>query len=108
MPGFGRIEAIEKEGKHPMSDIAERALHTRAARSVEALRRAFIDNLYYVTGRSLEKASPVDLYTALAYTVRDRMLERFITTAEKYKQSNARTVCYFSAEFLLGPHPGAG
>ncbi len=68
-----------------MSYIAERALHTRAARSVEALRRAFIDSLYYVTGRSLEKASPVDLYTALAYTVRDRMLERFITTAEKYK-----------------------
>ncbi|MDP2833141.1 MAG: glycogen/starch/alpha-glucan phosphorylase [Pseudomonadota bacterium] len=89
-----------------MSDIAERALHTRAARSVEALRRSFIDNLFYVTGRSLEKASPVDHYTALAYTVRDRMLERFISTAENYRQSRARTVCYFSAEFLLGPHLG--
>ena len=89
-----------------MSDIAERALHTRAARSEEALRRSLIDNLFYVTGRSLKDASPVDLYTALAHTVRDRMLERFINTAEKYKQSNARTVCYFSAEFLLGPHLG--
>ncbi len=89
-----------------MSDIAERALHTRAARSVEALRRSFIDNLYYVTGRSLQKASPIDLYTALAHTVRDRMLERFITTGENYKRSQARTVCYFSAEFLLGPHLG--
>jgi starch phosphorylase len=89
-----------------MSDIAERALHTRAARSVEALHRSFIDNLYYVTGRSLQKASPVDLYTALAHTVRDRMLERFITTSDAYKQRNARTVCYFSAEFLLGPHLG--
>ena len=89
-----------------MSDIAERALHTRAARSVEAVRRAFIDNLYYVIGRSLETASPADLYSALAYTVRDRMLERYLGTADKYKQSNARTVCYFSAEFLLGPHLG--
>jgi len=89
-----------------MSDIAERALHTRAARSVEALRRSFIDNLYYVTGRSLRTASPVDICGALAYTVRDRMLERYISTAEKYKQSNAKTVCYFSAEFLLGPHLG--
>ncbi len=89
-----------------MSDIAERALHTRAARSVEALRRSFTDNLFYVTGRSQEKASPVDLYTALAHTVRDRMLERFINTSDKYRQSNARTVCYFSAEFLLGPHLG--
>jgi starch phosphorylase len=89
-----------------MSSIAERALHTRAARSEEALRRSFIDNLFYITGRSLNSASPVDLYTALAHTVRDRMLERFINTAEKYKQSNARTLCYFSAEFLLGPHLG--
>jgi starch phosphorylase len=89
-----------------MSDIAERALHTRAARSTEALRRSLIDNLFYVTGRSLQQASQVDLYTALAHTVRDRMLERFINTAEKYKQSHARTVCYFSAEFLLGPHLG--
>ena len=53
-----------------MSDIAERALHTRAARSVEALRRSFTDNLFYVTGRSQEKASPVDLYTALYAPVR--------------------------------------
>jgi glycogen phosphorylase len=89
-----------------MSGIAERALHTRAARSVDALRRSFTDNLYYVTGRSREKASPVDLYTALAFTVRDRMLERFINTADRYRQSQARTVCYFSAEFLLGPHLG--
>ncbi|OYY94588.1 MAG: glycogen phosphorylase [Hydrogenophilales bacterium 28-61-23] len=89
-----------------MSDIAERALHTRAARSIEALHRSFIDNLYYVTGHSLQKAAPVDLYTALAHTVRDRMLERFISTADNYKRSKARTVCYFSAEFLLGPHLG--
>ena len=89
-----------------MSDIAERSLRTRAARSVDALRRSFIDNLYYITGRSLQKATPFDLYTALAFTVRDRILERFITTGENHKQSNARTVCYFSAEFLLGPHLG--
>ncbi len=89
-----------------MSDIAERSLRTRAARSVEALRRSFTDNLFYLTGRSFQKATLADFYTALAYTVRDRMLERFIITGENYKRSNARAVCYFSAEFLLGPHLG--
>ncbi|MDP1658251.1 MAG: glycogen/starch/alpha-glucan family phosphorylase, partial [Methylotenera sp.] len=89
-----------------MSDVAERALHTRVGRSVDALRRSLIDNLFYITGRSLQKATPNDLYIALAYTVRDRMLEGFITTAETYKSSSARTVCYFSAEYLLGPHLG--
>jgi starch phosphorylase len=89
-----------------MSDIAERSLRTRAARSVEALRRSFTDNLFYLTGRSFQKASPADLYTALAYTVRDRMLERSIITGENYKRSGARAVCYLSAEFMLGPHLG--
>jgi starch phosphorylase len=89
-----------------MSDIAERALHTRTARSVEAIRRSFVDNLFYVTGKTFEKASRIDLYTALAYTIRDRLLARFIATAENYKRKNAKTVAYLSAEFLPGPHLG--
>ena len=89
-----------------MSEYAERSLHTRTARSVDALRRSFTDNLFYLTGRSFDKASPHDFYTALAYTVRDRMLERYILTSERYRQNSNRMVCYFSAEFLLGPHLG--
>ena len=41
---------------------------------------------------------------ALAYTVRDRLMERFMRTQRSYKEARARTVCYFSAEFLVGPH----
>lgn len=89
-----------------MPDIAERALHTRVGRSIDALRRSLIDNLFYITGRSLEKASSSEIYTALAFTVRDRILEGFIATAKNYKTTEARTVCYFSAEYLLGPHLG--
>ncbi len=70
------------------------------------MRRSFTDNLFYLTGRSFEKATTADFYTALAYTVRDRMLARFILTGENYRRNNARMVCYFSAEFLLGPHLG--
>lgn len=43
---------------------------------------------------------------ALAYTVRDRMLARWVSTAESYTRLGARTVAYFSAEFLFGPHLG--
>ena len=41
-----------------MSGVAERSLHTRAARSVEALRNSFTDNLFQLTGRSFQKAAP--------------------------------------------------
>ncbi|MGB5276406.1 MAG: glycogen/starch/alpha-glucan phosphorylase [Gammaproteobacteria bacterium] len=77
---------------------------TRTSMSVEALKRAFLDNLFYVQARFLDVATDHDIYMAAAYTVRDRMLERWIKTAQTYKHEGARTVCYLSAEFLLGPH----
>ncbi|MGD2117336.1 MAG: glycogen/starch/alpha-glucan phosphorylase [Chromatiales bacterium] len=80
--------------------------HTRTGNSVAALKRAIQDNLFYVQGRYPEVASKRDWYLALAYTVRDRMLQRWINTAQTYKQEQARTVCYLSAEFLMGPHLG--
>jgi glycogen phosphorylase len=89
-----------------MSDIAERSLHTRIARSVEAIRRSFVDNLYYVTVRTFDNATILDYYTALTYTVRDRLLARLFATDEHYKRQNAKTVAYMSAEYLLGPHLG--
>ena len=89
-----------------MSDIAERALHTRTGRSIEALRRAFKDNLYYITAKPLFRATPFEHYIALAYTVRDRLLDRFIASTENYKEQGARRVAYLSAEFLIGPQLG--
>jgi len=78
--------------------------HTRTGMSVDALKRAFYDNLFYLQGRFPDVATSQDHYMALAYTVRDRMLERWVKTAQSYKDTGARTICYLSAEFLLGPH----
>ena len=47
-----------------------------------------------------------DYYMAAAYTVRDRLLDRWLSTAKTYKKQQSRTVCYLSAEYLLGPHLG--
>lgn len=70
------------------------------------LKRAFLDNLLYGQGKFPTLATKNDYYMALAYTVRDRMLARWISTAETYTRLASRTVAYFSAEFLLGPHLG--
>ncbi len=78
--------------------------NTRTSLTREALKQAFIDNLFYVQGRYPEVATPHDLYMSAAYTVRDRMLDRWVQSARAYQQAQARTVCYFSAEYLLGPH----
>jgi starch phosphorylase len=72
--------------------------------SVEALAQSFLDNLVFVQGRSTERATVNDLYMALAHTVRDRLVERWIQTVKNYQAQDVRVVCYLSAEFLTGPH----
>ncbi len=78
----------------------------RTGLSKSSLIKAFSDNLFYMQGRSRSTATANDEYMAAAYTVRDRMLKRWVHTAQTYKEQNVRTVCYLSAEFLLGPHLG--
>lgn len=70
----------------------------------ESLKRAFLDNLYYIQGKFPALATRKDYYLALAYTVRDRLMQRWISTAACYTAAGSRTVAYLSAEFLMGPH----
>ena len=78
----------------------------RTGLSAAAFQKAFTDNLLYVLGRFRAVATPNDQYLALAYSVRDRLLRRFIATSETYYLKRSRTVCYLSAEFLMGPQLG--
>ncbi len=78
----------------------------RNSLSAESLRHSFLDKLVHVQGKFPALATPNDYYTALAYTVRDRIMQRWISTAAAYTRQGSRTVCYLSAEFLMGPHLG--
>ncbi len=78
----------------------------RTALSKEALKIAFLDDLFYVQGKFPALATQHDYYMALAFAVRDRMLQRWISTAAAYTKQASRTVAYLSAEFLMGPHLG--
>ncbi|NEX21757.1 glycogen/starch/alpha-glucan phosphorylase [Thiorhodococcus mannitoliphagus] len=78
--------------------------HTRTGMSKAALKQDFLDNLFYIQGRFREVATPHDLYMAAAFTTRDRLLKRWVKSAQAFKTLHARTLCYLSAEFLLGPH----
>jgi glycogen phosphorylase len=78
----------------------------RTALGKEALKNSFLDDLFYIQGKFPALATTNDYYMALAYAVRDRMLQRWISTAAVYTKNASRTVAYLSAEFLLGPHLG--
>jgi starch phosphorylase len=78
----------------------------RTGMSKETLKRAFLDNLFYIQGIDRSEATNYDYYVALAYTIRDRLLHRFLKTTGTYKEDQTKLVCYFSAEFLMGRHLG--
>jgi len=78
----------------------------RTALNKEAIKNAFLDDLFYMQGKFPALATDNDYYMALAYAVRDRMLQRWISTAAAYTKHGSRTVAYLSAEFLMGPHLG--
>ncbi len=104
-------ESLEQHnGKHPAplkQSISSEQTNImveddRTGTSVETLKRALADNLYYVQGKAECFATPHDYYMALAHTVRDRLLHRRIRTAETYLEKDVKTVYYLSAEFLIG------
>ena len=93
----------------PSTEINAVPLHSentvendRTGLTPEALKRGFLDNLFYVQGKSPELSSMHDYYMALAYTVRDRMLHHWLSSASTYRANQSRTAVYLSAEFLMG------
>lgn len=77
---------------------------TGPGNEIKNLTREFLRHLFYTQGRTLEMATPNDLYMALAHTVRNQLLERWLHTVQNYDKPGVRIVSYLSAEFLLGPH----
>lgn len=79
-------------------------LGSRSDLSIEGMRRTFREHVFYTQGRFPAIATRNDLYMALAHTVRDQLLHRWIKTVEQLRGKDVRIVSYLSAEFLLGPH----
>jgi starch phosphorylase len=76
----------------------------RTGLSTEAIKQAILDNLQFAQARVPELATLNDWYMAVAFTIRDRMLDNWTKTIKQLQRKDIRAVCYLSAEFLLGPH----
>jgi starch phosphorylase len=63
----------------------------------------FKEKLFFELAKFPGVASTNDCYMALAYTIRDRLLQRWVRSARTYLEGRHRTVIYLSAEYLLGP-----
>ena len=74
----------------------------RVEMSVEGLKEDFQWHLRYSLAKGDTRATDRDEYTAFAMAVRDRIVERWISTQEEYDRKNTKRVYYMSLEFLIG------
>src|SRR5688572_12817995 len=89
---------------HPVTRNKAAAIAAiRTGLAADELSAAVLDNLAYLQGRSPEVATPRDWYMALAYSIRDRLLARWLATSAVYLKQDVKVACYLSAEFLIGP-----
>lgn len=66
------------------------------------LQRAFLRHLQYTLVKDKYSATRSDLYQALAYAVRDLLVERWLDTQQSYYINDSKRVYYISMEFLIG------
>src|SRR5689334_6417789 len=75
--------------------------NSRTASDVDSLRRAFADHLQFSQGKDEHTATALDRYLAVANTVRDRLMRRWVQTQQAYYKTDAKRVYYLSLEFLM-------
>lgn len=66
------------------------------------LQRSFARHLQYTLVKDKFTATRADLYLALAYAVRDVLVNRWLDTQQSYYINDAKRVYYISMEFLMG------
>lgn len=52
--------------------------------------------------RTLDEATPQQIYQAVAYSIKDDIIDNWIETHKKYAEEDKKTVYYMSMEFLMG------
>jgi starch phosphorylase len=102
--------SLKSTGRPGTASGGHRSIGTQAGVSAPAsdLARALVDNLHHVQAKLPQHATRNDWYMALAFTVRNRVLDHYISTLDVMTGSgaDAKLVAYLSAEFLTGPHLG--
>ena len=70
--------------------------------TAKSIQDNIIHHLMSFQGRDPERSGATDIYKALAYTLRDIMVEKWIKTQKTFYAKEKKRVYYLSLEFLIG------
>jgi len=68
----------------------------------ESFKKEVINNVKNLYRKTIDEATPQQVFQAVSYAVRDDIIDRWIATHKEYEEKNAKTVYYLSMEFLMG------
>ena len=68
----------------------------------EGFKKEIASNVKMLYRKTLDEATPQEIYQAVSYAVKDDIIDRWIATHKVYKEKNVKKVYYLSMEFLVG------
>ena len=68
----------------------------------ETFKKSVKDNVKTLYRRTLEEATPQQVFQAVSYAVKDVIIDDWLATQKTYEKEDPKTVYYMSMEFLMG------
>ena len=68
----------------------------------EGFKKEIASHIKLLYRKTLDEATPQEIYQAVSYAVKDDIIDRWIATHKVYKEKNVKKVYYLSMEFLVG------
>ncbi len=68
----------------------------------ELFKRSVLYNVKTLYRKNLEEASQQQIFQAVAYAIKDAVVDKWMTTQQEYEKKDPKTVYYLSMEFLMG------
>ncbi len=68
----------------------------------EEFKKSVIYNVKNLYRRTIDEATPAQMFQAVSYAVKDVIIDEWIASQKTYAKKDAKTVYYLSMEFLMG------
>ncbi len=68
----------------------------------ELFKRSVLYNIKTLYRKTLEEASPQQVFQAVSYAIKDQVVDMWLETQKQYEKKDPKTVYYLSMEFLMG------
>ena len=68
----------------------------------ELFKRSVLYNVKTLYRKTLDEATPQQIFQAVSYAIKDRIVENWMETQRAYEKEDPKMVYYMSMEFLMG------